>query len=144
MCGFDGKLVLKQQLMAKVIHNSCSNSQRKASTQLRLDMLFQNRIILDVGGFPYFAFSQAQPFVAVKSKAMACNGLQCRFACKQSHLVFCNFFFCLLVGFTVTKAVLDFAGQFIAFDIPNLPPSVFSLENVFTFLRCLNPPAFIV
>ena len=112
--------------------------------KLVVNMLFQNRIILDVGGFPYFAFSQAQPFVAVKSKAMSCAGLRCRFACKQSHLVFCNFFFCLLVGFTVTKAVLDFAGQFIALDIPSLPPSVFSLENVFTLLYRLKPPIFIV
>ena len=101
-------------------------------------------IILDVGGFPYFAFSQAQPFVTVKSKAMSCAGLRCRFACKQSRLVFCDFFLCLLVGFTVTKAVLDFAGQFIALDIPSLPPSVLSLENAFTLLHRLKPPIFIV
>ena len=56
MCGFDGKLVLKQQFTGKVIRNSRSHSHRKAAAELRLDMLFQNRVILDVGGFSYFAF----------------------------------------------------------------------------------------
>ena len=59
MCGLDGKLVLKQQLMGKVIHNSRSNAHRKAPAQLWLNMLFQNRVILDVGRFSYCAFSQA-------------------------------------------------------------------------------------
>ena len=92
----------------------------------------------------YKAFSLSQPFVTVKSKAMSRAGLRCRFAYKQSRLVFCDFFLCLIVGFTVTKAVLDFAGQFIALDIPSLPPSVFSLENVFTLLHRLKLPIFIV
>lgn len=84
------------------------------------------------------------PVTIVKSKAMACTGLQCRFACKQRLLELCFFLFSFLISPAAAKAVLDFTGQLVSLDIPSLPPSVFSFENVFTFLRCLNPPIFIV
>ena len=53
-----------------------------------LYMLFKDVFIFNIGRFPNFCPAQLQPPVAVKSKAMACTGLRCRFACKQSRLVF--------------------------------------------------------
>ena len=110
MDGFDRKTVL-YKLRRELLRNAACNALWITSTLLRLDMLFNNGVIFNVGRFPYFVFAQPKPLVAVKAKAMSCAGLRSRRSGEQCRLVFCHLFFCFLVGFAVAKAVFDFADS---------------------------------
>ena len=117
----------------KIIDNTCADAKRKASAKLWLDMLFKHCAIFDVCGFADFSFFQAKPFVAVISKSMLCrigwNGLSIH----QCGFIFRNLFLRFTVCFSVAKAIFDFSGKLVSFDIACLPSTIFPMENVFSF-----------
>ncbi|WP_298022617.1 helicase HerA domain-containing protein [uncultured Dysosmobacter sp.] len=96
-------------------------------------MLFQNRVVFDIGGFLHLHSLQPQPLFAEKSKPVAVVRHRQGRVVQEGGFTLCDFFLCLLIGLAVAEPIPDFSGQLIPFDITGLPASVFSLKNVFTF-----------